>query len=259
MFFLLLIIFFVTAYFYNIQCKKNKNNIILKKEDFNNDNTNLHEIHITVDHENNYVKLISFVNQYENKYKKKIKIVHAVSNVSNNQYMVSHFVNANKIDAINKAKEISNEMKKFGITVLRVKVELRSIINMPQDIIQYYQIQNYLHDMFKELSSKCYFEFHLKLKMINNKKLFNIDNMEDDVKKYKNVAISYNLCSANMKPLLTIRLYDIGYIEAVNYKNKIVDNMKFLGYEFLEEYCQQEFSIYDDNPHIDNGWLMIDN
>lgn len=256
MFYELLIIFFVTAYFYNIHYKKNKNDIILNKEDLNNENTNLHEIHITVDHENNYVKLISFVNEYEKKHKKKIKIVHAVSNVSNNQYMISHFINATAINAINKANEISNEMKKFGIIVLRVKVEMRSIINMPQDKIQYYKIQNYLHNLFKELSSKCYFEFHLKLKMINNKKLFNIDEMEDDVKKIKNVAISYNLCSANMRPLLTIRLYDIGYIEAVNYKNKIVNDMKFVGYEFLEEYCQQEFSIYDNNPEIDNGWLI---
>jgi len=257
MYFELLIIFLITAYYCNTYYRKKQNNLIIQKEDSSND-ANLHEIHITINNENNFVKLISFVNKYEFTNKKKLKIVYAVSNVSNNQYMISHFINANSMDAIKKAKQIADEMVDFGIIVLRVKVEQRSTSSMPQNKTQYYDVQNYLRGNIGEPLSKCYFEFHLKLKMINNKSMFSIENMEKDAKINKNVAISYNLCSANMKPLLTIRLYDTGYIEAVNYKDKVISEMENLGYEFLEEYCQQEFSVYDNNSSIDDGWLIAE-
>ena len=78
------------------------------------------------------------------------------------------------------------------------------------------------------------------------------------------IAVSYNICGQNKKPLLTIRIYDHGYLNAENYKNRILDGLKETDILLtkcpyrditFEDKLQQEFSIYDTNTELDQGWI----
>jgi hypothetical protein len=198
------------------------------------------EIHITIDPEDNYVNLMSYINKYESE--RSMKIVFAVSNVKNNQYMISHYTRkTNETDAIESANKIAKEMIDFNIKILRIKVESHNGKNIPQTIEEY--------NIFSQRCLyKPYFEFHVKLSDCDFKTL------DGNVKQFPGVAISFNLCSRNRKPLLTIRCYDKGFIDAVLYKDKVLNKFKSLGYVF-EDLIQQEFAIYDTNAKLDNGWL----
>jgi len=68
------------------------------------------------------------------------------------------------------------------------------------------------------------------------------------------VGISHNLCSKTRKPLLTIRVYNNGFVLAQEYKDYVLNDMKSNGYVFADE-IQQEFSIWDTNQELDEGWL----
>jgi hypothetical protein len=226
--------------------------------DQNNSNTftcnlpGIFEIHITVDPRNNYVKLVSFIEQNEKIIK--LKVIHAITSIGNNQYMISHFTQKDNInDVIDKATYLANKMEEFGLIIKRVKVESHSMVNAPQNNSEYLILEKYLKDTFN--TSKPYFEFHAK---VNNKTDgFTIEKLEQDVAHFGNISVSYNLCSAHMKPLLTIRLFDCGFIEAENYKNYVLNNFKQIGYGF--EALQQEFSIYDTNQKLDDGWIKYVN
>ena len=53
------------------------------------------EIHITIDPENNFVKLLQFVNKTSKT--TNLKIIYAVSVVKNNQLMIGHFTRKNNV------------------------------------------------------------------------------------------------------------------------------------------------------------------
>lgn len=202
-------------------------------------NTGIYEIHITVDPKNNYVKLLSFIDQYKSY---KLKPVFAVSDVMNNQYMLSCFI-SEKDDslAIDKANELSDKLKDDSITVLRTKVESHNVSKFPQDLIE---------------NKNNYFEFHVKvIKYPSYKQLEKyISFIKGLSQVHAEIGISYNLCSQNLKPLLTIRMYHYGFLYANTYKNNILDDMRKNNYEF-DDKIQQEYSIYDTYPQLDEGWL----
>lgn len=210
------------------------------------------EIHITVDPENNYVKLMKYVNKMNKT--TNMKIVFAVSNVKNNQLMISHFTRKDdEKEVIQIAKHFENQMTTYGLKVVRVKIECHNTIKMPLTKIDYDNIYKYLSNKYENCCGKPYFEFHIKIgNNINNEQY--LETLEDDIKSYSNVAISYNIYSNNCKPLLTIRIYDNGYQYAQKYKDKILNDMKSKGYVF-DDKIQSEFSIYDTNESLDNGWL----
>lgn len=211
--------------------------ILYFKSNFNKitiNSANIYEVHITIDPLSNYVKLLSFINEYR---KYKLKPVFAVSSIKNNQYMLSYFTSyKNDIDVINNAEQLSIELEKYNIKVLRVKVESHNI-------------SKFANIKKSELKFYNYFEFHIKVSKSDS-----YEKLENDVKKYREVAISYNLCSKNLKPLLTIRIYNEEFENALIYRDKIIKELKDKYYEF-ENKIQQEFSIYDTNIELDKGWL----
>uniref|UniRef100_A0A6C0ED06 Uncharacterized protein n=1 Tax=viral metagenome TaxID=1070528 RepID=A0A6C0ED06_9ZZZZ len=183
-----------------------------------------------------------------------LKIVYAVSQVKNNQLMISHFTRKNnEKDAIIVARNIEKEMLSYGIKVVRVKIESHNMTSLPLTKKDYEETEKYLVEKYENVCGKPYFEFHIKIG--NNTKNENyLETLENEIKHYTNVAISYNLCSANCKPLLTIRVYDQGYQMAQKYKDDILEKLKEDGYVF-DDKIQIEFSIYDTNPKLDEGWL----
>lgn len=211
------------------------------------------EIHITVDPEKNFVKLLNFVKKYEKS--KGMKVVYAVSSVKNNQYMLSYFTRKNNDTlAVNSALNIANELCIDGIKVARVKVEGHNVNGTPMTNREYDAIKQYLTNKYDNGCGKPYFEFHVKISNRQTEDL-RFDVLENDIQKYNGVAVSHNLCSSDRKPLLTIRVYDKGFINAQKYKDMVINDLKNIGYIF-ENKIQQEFSIYDSNASIDNGWLI---
>lgn len=210
------------------------------------------EIHITIDPENNYVKLLQFVKKMSKT--TNLKIVFAVSEVKNNQLMISHFTRKNsEKEAILTAKKFESDMVAFGIKVLRVKIESHNTGSIPLTKKDYQNFYEYLKTKYEDSCGKPYFEFHVKIgnNTINEDYL---QSLQTDIKNYKGVAVSYNFCSSNCKPLLTIRVYDEGYQMSQKYKDNILDSLKLKGYIF-EDKIQTEFSVYDTNENLDNGWL----
>ncbi len=211
------------------------------------------EIHITVDPftlgKNNFVSLLSFVKLHEKD--KGMKVVFAVSDKGNNQYMLSYFTRkTNEKDAIDSANHISDSLKEFGIKVIRVKVESHNTKGTPMTRGEYKRFSEYLFETYK--ASTPYFEFHVKISGHNID--LNYIQLEKDIIQFKYTAISHNLCSKNRKPLLTIRVYNEGFIGAQKYKDCVLDKMKEMGYVF-EDIIQQEFSVWDTNTDLDHDWI----
>lgn len=208
------------------------------------------EIHITIDPENNFVSLLSYIKNNERT--RNMKCVFAVSNKKNNQYMLSHFTRKeNEKEAIDNAMNIADEMKSLGMKVIRVKVEGHNVKNTPITKIEYQKMLDFLSKMYN--CSKPYFEFHVKISDHKDKLDYSI--LEKDISKYDGVAISYNISGRNCKPLLTLRIYDEGFLMAQNYKDTVLNELKTIGYVF-ENAIQQEFSIWDTNQNLDNDWLI---
>jgi hypothetical protein len=221
------------------------------------------EIHITTDHTapDAYVKLLSFCQSSQER--KELKVIYAVSSVGNHQLMISKFIcKDHEKYAVQYANELASDMTQFGLQVIRLKVEFHNARGTPMTKTEYYRFSEYLKENYNE--TKPYFEFHVKVMSNSNflKSNSNVDldfkTLEHDVSAFTGVAISYNLCSRNLKPLLTIRIYDVGFISAQKYKDRVLDTLKAFGYVF-ETAIQQEFSILDTEPSLDYGWLSLPN
>lgn len=211
----------------------------------------LFEVHITIDHQNNFLKLLEFQKKYVQR--KGMKLVFAASSICNNQYMISYFTNKKSESiVIENALEFKKEMGELGIKVLRVKVEGYNCKGIPYTNTDYQIAKKYIQDNYPN-SNNPYFEYHVKMA---NSNLFTFDQIEEALKCFNgNVAMSVNLCSSSKKPLITIRKYDEGRDNALNYKNYVLDYLKERGFKF-ENQLQEEFSVYDDNSSIDSGWLI---
>ena len=210
------------------------------------------EVHITVKHNDNYVKLLEFIKRYEKE--KGMKLIYAVSSKANNQYMISYFTRKDDDKlAVDSANKIAKEMIKEEIEISRIKVESHNTKNTPQTDENYFQFHKYLEEKYGKSCGKPYFEFHVKVNAHKTKQSY-FKDLEHECTKFNGVAVSYNICGQNKKPLITIRLYDKGFLNAQHYKDHVIDTLKTIGYTF-EDRIQQEFSIYDTNAEQDYGWL----
>jgi hypothetical protein len=168
--------------------------------------------------------------------------------------MLSLFVKKdNDSLAVERALSISEDLLANDIGVVRVKVEGHNAVNTPQTNKDYFIIKNYLKNKYNNKCGIPYFEFHVKvLSKLNASMCYK--QLEKDIKLHSGTAISYNLCSATKHPLLTIRVYEEGFIQAKKYKDKVLTALNKKGY-ILDTKIQQEFSIYDTNARLDTGWL----
>jgi len=216
------------------------------------------EIHITVDHTQGFMKLIDFSNNYEKMGCGSMKVLFAVSHENNNQYMISHFTRKQtSVDAIIKANKIAEEMKESGIIVKRVKVE--AIVSagtqgIPLNKEEYKIMCGKISEVKLQYTiCKPYFEFHVKVNH-DDELIFKLRSLFPLLKEIQ-IAISCNIMSrSGMKPLLTLRMYDMGLVEAQNYKDLILNTCKNNGY-ILADQIQEEFSIYDSFVEEDKGWI----
>ena len=247
----LLFYFLYVATINNKRLEKMLNNIE-SKEDAGKPLDGVFEIHIFIDPEDNYVNLLRFVKNMSKT--KMMKIVHAVAYCKVNQLMISHFTRKNsEKEAIQAARYFESEMMRQNIKVVRVKIESHNTSSVPLTKKDYEKYCKYINGVYEGYGGTPYFEFHAKVG--NNVAKENYyETIEDDVKHFKGVAVSYNMCSKSCKPLLTIRVFDDGYQGAQNYKDKVLDSMKEKGYIFEE--LQTEFSVYDTNTNLDKGWMF---
>jgi len=217
------------------------------------------EIHITVDHSVGFMKLIDFTNSYEKMGCGNMKVLFAVSHENNNQYMISHFTRKQtSADAIIKANKIAQEMKESEIIVKRVKVEAM-VSSGTQGIPLNKEEYKIMYAKFNDegFLGKPYFEFHVKVDSVENgnELIVKLRNLFPLLKEIQ-IAISWNIMSrSGMKPLLTLRMYDMGLVEAQNYKDIILNTCKKNGY-VLADQIQEEFSIYDSFVEEDKGWII---
>lgn len=216
----------------------------------------LFEIHITIDPKQNYVPLMTYIKSQQQF--RVMKIVYSVSSVKNNQYMLSYFTRKTDHNiAIEHANETAEELTNMGIDVVRIKVEGHNAKGTPsttQSLLNYIKFTHSKYDN----SDQPYFEFHIKVNDSDSQ--FSYDKLEKFCQQFNtkdkshSVAISYNLCSSNRKPLLTIRVYNKGFIEAQEFKDTVIETFKQHNYIF-EQAIEQEFCIYDTNHKLDDGWL----
>lgn len=207
------------------------------------------EVHITVKPKKNYTTLLKYIE--ENRHERKFKLVFAVSG-KNNQYMLSYFTRKDDDKlAVESALQTAENLKKEGISVTRVKIEAHDVRGLPLSNKDYEDMSDHLNLKYNRKCGKPYFEFHCKISPNDQNYL---EDLENDVKKFDKCAISYNLCSSNKNPILTIRIYDVGFVNAEKYKDEVMNSLKKLGHIF-EDKIQEEFSIFDSNPGLDEGFI----
>lgn len=207
------------------------------------------EVHITINPKKNYTNLLKYVEDH--KYERKFKLVFAVSE-TNNQYMISYFTRKDDDKlAVESALQTAEDLKKNDISVTRVKVEAHDVRGLPLSNKDYEDMSDHLNLKYNRKCGKPYFEFHCKVSPSEERYL---ENLENDVRKCDKCAISYNLCSQNKNPILTIRIYDVGFINAEKYKDEVMNSLKKLGHIF-EDKIQEEFAMFDSNPQLDDGFI----
>jgi hypothetical protein len=245
-----------------------------------------HEIHITINpmkSKNGFVGLENFASLNQ---KDKMKTYFSVSTGMNDQYMLSFYVcNMSDVAAVSRAIEVAQELRdKHWMDVVRVKVEYYTRQNFPISLEDYKKTQIYLAQVKDDFLLKTpalaksfgsewgvpYFEYHVKVKNfignVMNHKINDsvvIGSTYYDRLEFENVVreidggrlqmgVTYNIMSANKNSNLTIRLYDIGYRDAENYREAIVQKLKERGY-VLDTKTEHEFCIYDSNTKLDTG------
>ena len=85
-----------------------------------------------------------------------------------------------------------------------------------------------------------YWEFHLKI--------------DADDSATHGAHISFNAFKSEVVPLVTLRLYQVSYNEAMHRKGELIEAIQAAGFPTHRE-IHQELSIYDTNIDLDKGWL----
>lgn len=195
----------------------------------------LHEIHITVDPRDLFgLRMYCLDN--------KIKPILAVSEYGECpiQAMISKFKNGTGDEVIVKAHEMAKEMTEYwGIRVTRIKIEsMMHNEGVPTE-------EN------AECTDENYFEFHLKVEVTDKSEW----NQLAVVCREKGAHLSFNAFKKETIPLITLRIPgSCGMKKAVDSKDVLMDHIKIKGF-FSNSAIQSEFSIYDTNIALDNGWL----
>jgi hypothetical protein len=195
------------------------------------------KIHITVDPENDFIKLWQFTQDNDCK----LILACVKTGTHPNQYMISKFTNKDSFTAMmDKLKSLEYKMKEYGLKIIRSKIELMmSAEGIPKTHEEYEQVCKILE--------KPYFEFHVKTSSKDYTKL------SKECSFFAGVGVSVNICGKDKDILLTIRCYT-GKQKAIEYKNVVLDYFKDIGHKFKDQ-IQEEFCIYDDNKELDGNWI----
>lgn len=195
----------------------------------------LFEIHISVQEDQQFL-LWNFA-QYN-----KIKYIYACAKygTSKNQLMISKWKTGSKVDAIEKAQNIANDMEKnWGLTIIRIKIESMALSPLVQE----------------ETSLDNYFEFHVKVGLQGPEK--DSYNKLEQVCNKHSASISINTFSNEKSPIVTLRIAGkLGVDGAFIKKDLLFKDMKKLDCITIHDKIQQEYCIYDTNKSMDDGWLI---
>lgn len=208
----------------------------------------LYEIHLTVK-DTDALKLMDFVRTGSLKY---ILVYNPVGQYMV-QPMISKFKNGTFQEIYDRAKILKQQMQDFGIEVVRSKIEaMASSSVVPKSDLE---LQQFLIEKQKlGFTDRPYVEFHIKTTTTTYTteqvhklcQSFSTDNVR--------VGASVNLAGAKKQILITIRCFDMHYLNAEQHKNGILDQLKEQNLMF-DGPLQQEFSVYDDHVELDEDWL----
>lgn len=203
----------------------------------------LFEIHITAVWGNDLTKLYEFAIDH----KLKLVLASMRRGLHPNQYMLTKWTNKESVDkAIEKADDLASKMRSAGIEVARVKVEsIASNPGVPRSQEDY----NWFVNEARCEPRGIYTEFHGKVD-ITGKTWF---GLEDVVTTMRWCGISVNLCGKEKRVLVTVRSHT-DYLTGVDTKDILFERIKSAGFKFVDA-VQHEFSVYDSNPQLDDGWL----
>jgi len=201
---------------------------------------NYYETHITVDHRCT-IGLMDFVRQEKNI---KFILVYNPEGATNIQPMISRYQKyTNEKKCIKEAIILANKM-----IVLRTKVEMMIPDRLVNNILN------------SEIIYQKYIEYHLKvitpvpLTIVQNKckelvKSFRYQEEDHNI----SLAASVNMAGSKKSVLLTIRIFNLYISECEIIKDKVLG--LFTDMDIDGKIFQRECCIYDDNVHVDDGWL----
>lgn len=199
----------------------------------------MHEIHITVDP--SQVLLLRLFCMKNN-----IKDIFAVTRPGGdgNQLMISKYMRGKSMEVIRKCLETAQDMRDFGLTPIRNKVEATMHIGGGPKGNERPRVSG--------VASLCgYWEFHLKL-IAPVTSLERFEELER-VAACFGCHVSVNTFKKELVPLVTLRLRDFTLDEAMRLKERVVDGMTEANFYF--DSCVQELAVYDDNTALDDAWF----
>lgn len=187
-----------------------------------------------------------------------IKIVLAVADEGRvkNQYMISKYKSGTTAQMISTARLMASQLKSAGLTILRVKVEaMADNDGVPRSDAD---MDRYLSVTDKMENPNPYFEFHTKI-VVGKDHVYR--DLQQTLSEFQSTCghrrvfanVSINLCGSKV-PLMTLRIYDMGRDRAYAIKDRLFEFVKSRGFR-MDGKTQYEFSVYDSNESIDEGWL----
>lgn len=188
----------------------------------------LHEIHVTVKAEQ-----IALLRRYAFSHGMKPILAAAYGGQHPNQLMISAWRRGTSEDIIRQANDIADDMSRNGLVVVRIKVE--SMMNNEE--CPYVP------------ASGCYWEYHIKIAADSDEKTVL------DVARQHSAALSYSVFKPENTPLLTLRSVNCNRSRIMAYKDALEQDLEQNGLIVIG--VQQEYTVYDTNPSLDDDWIVL--
>jgi hypothetical protein len=176
-----------------------------------------------------------------------IDIAYAVgtTGVYKQQLMTATYLQkTNGKEVVEKAIKLAKDMESHGIEIIRIKIE--SLAKNP-GIEEFMQTPEYKNN------KKYYFEFHYKVEINNPKE----QALLDDLCNKFNASYATNFLSRNRKdPLISHRLRG-KYENALLKREELRDAITKAGLKVLLDGTHYEFTIFDTNIALDDGFVPV--
>ena len=99
-----------------------------------------------------------------------------------------------------------------------------------------------------------YWEFHFKVIIDSLKELQRLLTWYENENK-EEIAVSMSGTGHTLYPIVTLRLHEGTRKQAIDTKDKIINNLKKEGFHIYDK-LQAECSVYDTFPEEDKGWIL---